>query len=119
MNKQASIFLKLGIILFITVVMALSSASAWAALTKTEVSQLYVAIFGRASEGEGNSYWQTIGLDMAATANVMLKTDAAKDYFGANLNSNQAFIEHIYLNTLNKTLAEDSNGIAYWVGLSR
>jgi hypothetical protein len=28
------------------------------ALTKTQVSQLYVSIFGRASEGEGNTFWQ-------------------------------------------------------------
>ncbi len=28
-----------------------SSATAWAALTQTQVSQLYVGVFGRASEG--------------------------------------------------------------------
>lgn len=28
------------------------------ALTQEQVSQLYVAIFNRASEGEGNEYWQ-------------------------------------------------------------
>jgi hypothetical protein len=46
----------------------------------------------------------------------LLATSAAKDYFGDSLNSNQAFIEHIYLNTLSKTLADDPDGIAYWVG---
>jgi hypothetical protein len=86
-------------------------------LNQTQVSQLYVSIFGRASEGEGNSYWQTLELDMATTADVMLDTDAARNYFGANLNTNQAFIEHIYLNTLNKTIADDFDGINYWVGL--
>jgi C1A family cysteine protease len=101
----------------LTLVFALSSGSAFAALTQTQISQLYVSIFGRASEGEGNSYWQTTGFDMAGTANIMLETDAAKDYFGSSLNSNQAFIEHIYLNTLNKTLSEDLDGIAYWVSL--
>jgi Domain of unknown function (DUF4214) len=90
---------------------------AWAALTKTEISQLYVAIFGRASEGEGNNYWRTTGFEMATTANVMLETDAAKNYFGTSLNSNQAFIEHIYANTLNKTQAQDPSGIIYWVSL--
>ena len=85
-------------------------------LTQTEVSQLYVSIFNRASEGEGNRFWRTYQPDIIATANAMLDTDAAKNYFGSSLNSDQAFIEHIYLNTLNKTQADDPSGIAYWVG---
>lgn len=86
------------------------------ALTQTQVSQLYVSLFGRASEGSGNTYWQTNQADMTATANVMLSTQAAIDYFGSTLNSNQLFIEHIYLNTLGKTVTDDPTGIAYWVG---
>lgn len=39
------------------------------ALTKTQVSELYVAIFGRASEREGNKYWQTINGDISFIAN--------------------------------------------------
>ena len=85
------------------------------ALTQTQVSQLYVAIFNRASEGEGNSYWQTNQPDMATTANVMLDTPDAKAYFGSSINTNQAFIELIYKNTLNKTATDDPDGIAYWV----
>ncbi|MCP4115635.1 MAG: hypothetical protein GY737_09565 [Desulfobacteraceae bacterium] len=83
-------------------------------LTRTEVSQLYVAVFGRASEGEGNSYWQTDRDNMVASADVMLATDAAKDYFGDSLDNNRAFIQHIYKNTLGKTSKEDPVGIAYW-----
>jgi len=85
------------------------------ALTQTQVSQLYVAIFNRASEGSGNAYWQTQG-DMAAVATAMLATPDAQTYFGDSLDSDQAFIEHIYLNTLNKTVEDDADGIAYWVG---
>jgi len=85
------------------------------ALTQTQVSQLYVSVFGRASEGEANTYWQTDQADMVTTANVMLATDAAKDYFGATLDDNQAFIEFIYENTLGKTYAEDTAGVDYWV----
>src|SRR5690554_4772405 len=85
------------------------------ALTKTDVSALYVAIFNRASEGEGNTYWQTQGTT-AEVANAMLETDPAKEYFGAALDDDQAFIEHIYLNTLGKTAEQDPEGIAYWVG---
>ncbi len=85
-------------------------------LTQTQISQLYVSIFNRASEGEGNQYWQNQGT-IAGIANQMLATSASQTYFGTSLNSNQAFIEHIYLNTLNKTLAQDPDGIAYWRGL--
>ncbi|MCP4116878.1 MAG: DUF4214 domain-containing protein [Desulfobacteraceae bacterium] len=83
------------------------------ALTQTQVSQLYVSVFGRASEGAGNTYWQTNQADMTTTADVMLATDAAKDYFGATLNDNAAFIAQIYENTLGKT--DDTVGMAYWV----
>lgn len=93
------------------------------ALTQTQVSQLYVAIFNRASEGKGNTFWQKAGTKVEA-ANSMLDTQDAKDYFGTSINSNQAFIETIYKNTLNKTLADDAAGIAFWTaaldsGMSR
>lgn len=86
------------------------------ALTQTEVSKLYVALFGRASEGEGNDYWQN-QTNMSNGANSMLNTQASQDYFGSSLDTNQAFIEFIYSNTLNKTYAEDSAGVDYWTGL--
>lgn len=86
------------------------------ALTQTQVSQLYVSIFNRASEGEGNKYWQQ-SADAKAAANNMLATPAAKAYFGTSLDSNEAFIKHIYLNTLNKTYAQDKAGVDYWVSL--
>ncbi len=85
------------------------------ALTQTEVSKLYVAIFNRASEGAGNEYWQTNQPDMVSTADTMLTTDDAIEYFGDTLDDNQAFIELIYKNTLNKTYEDDPEGIDYWV----
>ncbi|NPA60184.1 MAG: DUF4214 domain-containing protein, partial [Epsilonproteobacteria bacterium] len=84
------------------------------ALTKTEVSELYVAIFNRASEGEGNKYWQTQG-SLSEVADKMLATDDAKEYFNGSIDDNQAFIELIYQNTLSKTPTDDPDGIAYWV----
>ncbi|MGJ0335594.1 DUF4214 domain-containing protein [Aliarcobacter cryaerophilus] len=87
------------------------------ALTQTQVSQLYVAIFGRSSEGEGNTYWQTRVEGMSATATAMLENPAAIEYFGDNLDTNEKFISAIYLNTLGKTATEDPDGIAFWVGL--
>ncbi|GAB6147321.1 hypothetical protein JCM12294_47680 [Desulfocicer niacini] len=84
-------------------------------LTQSNVSQLYVSLFGRASEGAGNAYWCLNQENMVITADVMLSTEAAKDYFGSTLYDDQAFIEFIYENTLNKTLNDDPQGIAYWV----
>ncbi len=85
-------------------------------LTQTQVSQLYVSIFGRACEGEGNAYWRSEQDNMAAAADVMLQTGAAESYFGSALNDNQLFIALIYENTLGKTIAEDPDGINYWAG---
>jgi peptidyl-prolyl cis-trans isomerase B (cyclophilin B) len=107
--------LKSGLVCFVLMVIPLFCVTAWAGLTKSQVSQLYVSVFNRASEGGGNAYWQSQP-EMTTAADVMLETDAAKSYFGANLNTNQAFIEHIYLNTLNKNITDDPNGIAHWVG---
>jgi hypothetical protein len=84
-------------------------------LTKTETSQLYVSIFGRASEGEGNEYWRGSQTDKVVAANTMLATEAAGTYFGDTLNDDFKFIEFIYKNTLGKTYAEDPDGIDYWV----
>lgn len=87
------------------------------ALTKTQVSTLYVTLFGRASEGEGNAYWQTAGddPDMASTADTMLQTGAAADYFGDSLDQDHAFIEHIYQNALGKTWEDDPQGVVFWI----
>ena len=84
-------------------------------LTQTQVSQLYVSIFGRASEGEGNYYWQRTQDDMILAAKTMLETAAAQRYFGDTLNDNQEFIEFIYENTLGKTYLDDPTGIDFWV----
>ncbi len=116
MTTMKSIGIKAVAISLILMGMALSSVPAQAQLSQEQVSQLYVAIFGRASEGEGNTFWQTYQPDIISTANAMLATEAAQNYFGSSLNSNQAFIEHIYLLTLNKTNTDDPNGVAYWVG---
>ncbi len=84
------------------------------ALTQTQVSQLYISILGRASEGNGNTFWQAAS-DMDTAATSMLDSAAAQAYFGTSLDTNQAFVEHIYTNTLGKAAGEDPTGIAFWV----
>jgi hypothetical protein len=107
--------LKHFIIALLTLAFAIQSNSALAALTQTQVSQLYVSIFGRSSEGDGNAYWQSEQSDMTVAANTMLNTEPAKAYFGDTLNDNQMFIEFIYKNTLGKDYADDPEGVNYWV----
>ncbi|WP_041737500.1 DUF4214 domain-containing protein [Desulfurobacterium thermolithotrophum] len=85
------------------------------ALTTTQVSQLYVTLFGRASEGEGNQYWATNYSDQFEAAKVMLPLDVVKEYFGDAWNDNKAFIEAIYQNTLGKDPAQDQDGVNYWL----
>lgn len=83
-------------------------------LTQTQVSQMYVAIFGRASEQEGNQFWQQ-SQDRVAAAESMLDSPPAREYFGSALDTDLAFISHIYENTLGKTYAEDPGGVDFWV----
>jgi len=96
------------------------------ALTKTQVSQLYVSLFGRASEGAGNTYWQTqnaanadTNINRTNTATEMLNLAVVKTYFGvtdyATTANVQTVVEAIYLNTLGKTYAQDTAGVDYWV----
>ncbi len=92
-------------------------------LTQTQVSQLYVTIFGRASEGNGNRFWQGSPA-MNTAAGSMLESEGALAYFGTSVDTNAAFIQHIYVNTLGKAAGEDPEGEAFWVaaldgGMSR
>ncbi len=83
--------------------------------TQTAISEYYVAVFNRASEGEGSQFWQAFDGSASELVDAMLATSAAQDYFGTALDSNQAFVEHIYQNTLGKTIVDDPDGIAFWV----
>ena len=90
------------------------------ALKKTQVSELYVTLMGRASEAKGNQYWQNAYNDQTKAAEAMLGSQAVKDYFGSSINSNADFIANIYKNTLNKSAdgsdgtIKDPAGITYW-----
>ena len=52
-------------------------------MTTTEISELYVSIFNRASEKSGNDYWAGLNLTAAEIADAMLATSDAQAYFGA------------------------------------
>ena len=88
------------------------------ALTQTQVSELYVAVFGRASEGEGNTYWATYETTESA-ATEMFTLDVVSNYFSVSNFTEEAnvrtVVEAIYLNALGKAPADDVAGIQYWV----
>jgi hypothetical protein len=72
------------------------------ALTKTEVSQLYISLFGRASEGSGNTYWQTqnaasadTNTNRTNTATEMLGLTIVKNYFGVTDYTTEANIQTV------------------------
>ena len=90
------------------------------ALTTTQVSQLYVSIFGRVSEGSGNTFWKAENKDMTATAEAMFALPIVSTFFGVSNYTSAAnvrtVVEAIYLNLFSKQPADDVAGITYWIG---
>ena len=83
------------------------------ALTKTQVSQLYVTLFGRASESSGSKFWQATQPNMTEAATNMLNDESAKAFFGNNIDTNAKFVNHIYQNVFGRTA--DKGGFDFWV----
>lgn len=87
------------------------------ALNQTQVSQLFVVLFGRAGEGEGNRFWQQ-GADIATVAEAMLATDAAATYFGTAIDDNADFIKTIFANTFGYNYTDSADiaaGMDFWI----
>lgn len=85
-----------------------------AAGTSTLVSQLYVALFGRAPDEEGLQFWSALlakGETPVRVAEMMYGTAAARPYFPIGL-SNQDIVASFYLNVLGRTA--DAEGLAFW-----
>ncbi|OCR98838.1 hypothetical protein CFT85387_08745, partial [Campylobacter fetus subsp. testudinum] len=66
-------------------------------ITKSEVSELFIVLFGRPTEGEGNAYWvnesSANGWGMIETSKAILDLDITKSFLGETLNSNEAFVK--------------------------
>ena len=83
---------------------------------RTQVSQLYVSLFGRAPDGEGLGYWVgqlAAGKTMAQVAQDMFNVDAARAYY-PSWQTNDEIVAAFYVNVLGRTA--DAEGQAYWVG---
>ncbi len=83
---------------------------------RTQVSQLYVGLFGRAPDGEGLGYWVNelgTGRSIVDVANTMYATAPARTLYPAYL-TNQEIIGNFYTNVLGRTA--DNEGLNYWTG---
>lgn len=81
---------------------------------RTEVSQLYVALFGRAPDGDGLGFWTQLrdqGQSLTQIANTMYATTPARTYFPSFL-TNGEIIASFYVNVLGRT--GDAEGLAFW-----
>lgn len=81
---------------------------------RTQVSQLYVSLFGRAPDSEGLGFWAS-SLDssksMAVVAQSMFDTEPARDYYPSYF-SNREIIATFYLNVLGREA--DAEGLNFW-----
>jgi len=81
---------------------------------RTQVSQLYVSLFGRAPDGEGLGFWVTAldsGKTLAQVAQEMYITTPARAYYPA-FATNGEIISTFYQNVLGR--AADAEGLAFW-----
>ncbi|WP_052040225.1 hypothetical protein [Campylobacter fetus] len=93
-------------------------------ISKSEVSELFIVLFGRPTEGEGNTYWvnesSANGWGMIETSNAILNLDITKSFLGETLNNNESFVKHLFKNAVNLTefvSDEQKAGLKYWVDL--
>jgi len=84
---------------------------------RTEVAQNYVALFGRAPDADGLSYWvQQLGVEgktPAQVAQAMYDTTPARAYFPGWM-TNDEIVGSFYTNVRGR--AADAEGLAYWSG---
>ena len=83
---------------------------------RVDVSDLYVALFGRAPDGEGLGYWSNqlaSGQTLAQVANAMFNTVPARAFY-PSFQTNAEIINSFYSNVLGRT--GDTEGAAYWTG---
>ncbi len=81
---------------------------------RTEVAQLYTALFGRAPDIEGLGFWTTTraaGKSVTEVADAMYGTIPARAYYPLHL-TNSEIVASFYLNVLGRT--GDAGGLAFW-----
>jgi Ca2+-binding RTX toxin-like protein len=84
---------------------------------REQVANLYVAMFGRAPDGEGFGFWVNElgnnGKTLTQVADAMYATSPARAYF-PSWYTNQEIIASFYTNVLGRTA--DTDGLNFWTG---
>ena len=83
---------------------------------RTQVTQLYVSLFGRAPEADGLGYWVqqlNAGKSFQSIAQDMFNVAPARVYYPSYL-TNEEIVAKFYVNVLGRT--PDAGGLAYWTG---
>ena len=86
------------------------------ASNQQEISRLYVALFGRAPDSEGLSYWTSrlaAGESSAQLADAMYAVAPARAYYPLGLGPGD-IVAAFYLNVLGRQA--DDSGLTYWTG---
>lgn len=86
-----------------------------------DVNNMYVALFGRAPDGEGLGYWarelagtETVaGKSLVSIADAMFAVPPARAYYPVAL-TNKQIVESFYVNVLGRPA--DTEGSNYWTG---
>ncbi len=76
-----------------------------------QLVRLYAAVFKRLPDSGGYDYWMSGGLGTGEMADLFTDSDEFRLRYG-QLND-EAFIDRIYLNVLNRTA--DAGGRTYWL----
>ena len=82
---------------------------------RTEISNLYVSLFGRAPDGEGLGFWVSSysnGNTLAKIAQAMYDTAPARAYYPLFATPSEV-VTTFYTNVLGR--APDAEGLAFWV----
>ena len=83
------------------------------AVTKQEVTELYVATFNRAPDAGGLNFWVNSGLTIKAIANAFSDAPETQAKYPDGT-TEEAFVTAIYRNVFSRE--PDAEGLAFWVG---
>ncbi|MDZ7664844.1 MAG: DUF4214 domain-containing protein [Desulfotignum sp.] len=83
------------------------------AVTKEQVTKLYVATFNRAPDAAGLNYWVDSGLTIEKIAESFFLAPETQEKYPEGT-TDESFVTSIYQNVFNRTPDED--GLAFWVG---
>ncbi len=83
------------------------------AVTRVEITELYIATFMRAPDAPGQDYWMASGLSIEQIAQSFFEQSETQDLYGGTISDYPSFVNAIYNNMFNHF--PDPVGRDYWV----